>query len=98
MLISVQFNPDIFFGILHLMHSKSFPGIEIVVVVGMQGISGWKLFQIRTVEGAVVADITQPPLPLSPGNPAHRGHPGEELRRRGRATAGGHRHFRPCAL
>lgn len=26
-------------------------------------------------------------------NPAHRGHPGEGLRRRGRAAEGGHRHF-----
>ena len=62
MLISVQFNPDICFGILHLMHSKSFPGIQIVAVVGMQG---WRLFQIWTVEGAVAADITQNPASSS---------------------------------
>lgn len=31
---------------------------------------------------------------LRSGNPAHRGHPGERLPRRGGAAAGGHRHIR----
>lgn len=50
--------------------------------------------RISPLEGAVVTDICYPGI--SPGNPAHRGHPGEGWCRRGRAAEGGHRHFGAC--
>lgn len=43
--------------------------------------------------GAVFTGITQSAW-LCSGNPAHRGHPGKGLRRRGGAAQGRHRHVR----
>lgn len=56
-------------------------------------VPGWEGFQIRTLEGVVVPNFTRLPSPLSAGNPAHRGHPGERVRGRGGAAEGGHRHL-----